>query len=172
MFSRLGPQLIKCPPPPPNGHILGPRDTWDPKQGLLGPHVACDQIRWAGISPRTAPNIGKIHFFGVFGPLWAPGGRKISPSPADPPKSNKVQIATAGGRTVESAKCTKIAQHERVSDRPINSRKLPGGAEPRLKRCAAGNIWFNPGLNPGPHPLWAGDRPPQSSKSRISGKNG
>ena len=33
-----------APSTPPNGHIPGPRDTSDPKQGSLGPHLARKQI--------------------------------------------------------------------------------------------------------------------------------
>ena len=33
--------------PPQNDHIPGPRDTWDPKQGSLGPHLACKHL-WSG----------------------------------------------------------------------------------------------------------------------------
>ena len=36
-----------APSAPQNGHIPGPRDTWDPKQGSLGPHLACKQL-WSG----------------------------------------------------------------------------------------------------------------------------
>ena len=51
-----------APSPPPNGHIPGPRDTWGPKQGTVGPHLACDQIWPAAVSSRMAPKTGKIHF--------------------------------------------------------------------------------------------------------------
>ena len=51
-----------APSAPQNGHTPGPRDTWDPTQGLLGPHLACKQIWSVGVSPRTAAKTGKIHF--------------------------------------------------------------------------------------------------------------
>ena len=51
-----------APSAPKNGHIPGPRDAWDPKQGSVGPHSACIQICLTGVSPRTAPKTGKIHF--------------------------------------------------------------------------------------------------------------
>ena len=72
-----------APSPPKNGHISGPRVTWDPKQGSLAPHLACNQIWSAGVSPGTAPKTGKSTFR-PFGPFRPPGGRKITPSPPDP----------------------------------------------------------------------------------------
>ena len=57
-----------APSPPQNGHISGPRDTWDPEQGSLGPHLACDQ----NLVGRENP------FFGIFGPFWAPDGLKMA----------------------------------------------------------------------------------------------
>ena len=98
LTNKTGPQPTKWPlAPPQNGHILGPRDTWDPKQGSLYPCLACDQMWSAGVSPRTAPKTGKIHFLGVFSLFCALGGRKISQSPRHPKTSGKPQIAAAGG---------------------------------------------------------------------------
>ena len=42
-----------APSAPRNGHIPGPRITWDPKQGSLGPHLACKQL-WSGGEPNGA----------------------------------------------------------------------------------------------------------------------
>ena len=47
-----------------------------------------------------------------------------------------------------------------------NPESSAGGAELRPKRRLARNIWFNPGLNLGPHPPWAGDRP----KNHLNGE--
>ena len=80
------------PSAPQNGHILGPKGTWDPTQGSLGPHLGCDQIWSAGISPRTAPKTRKIRYLD-FWPILGPGRpQKFSKSPG-PPKTSKSQIA-------------------------------------------------------------------------------
>ena len=65
LTDKTSPQPTKWPPAPQkNAHISGPRDTWVPKQGSLGLHLAYDQIWSAGVSPRTAIKSGKIQFFG------------------------------------------------------------------------------------------------------------
>ena len=162
LTEKTGPRPTKCPPPSPpkDGHTSGPRDTWDPKQGSSGPHLACTQIWSPGVSPRTAPNTGKIHFFGVFGPFRAPGGREI---PQDPQNPSKSSIAAAGGRTIESAKY-KLRNANAVPMGQMFTED-PGGAELRPKRRPAGNIWFNPGLNPGRHPPRAA---PSQGEKRVN----
>ena len=122
LTDRTGPQLTKRPPAPPrNGHTPGPRDTWNPKQGSLGPHLARKQIWSAGVSLRTAPKTGKIHFL-VFLARFRPrtGRRNFSKSPRHP-KISKSRIAATGGQTIGSHSCTKIAQRERDSDEPKKS---------------------------------------------------
>ena len=87
---------------PQSTRILGPRDTQEPKQGSVGPHSACDHIWSPGVSPRTAPKTGKTHFLAFlvrFRPRTGP--RNFSPRP---PKTSKLRIAAAGGRTIKSAK--------------------------------------------------------------------
>ena len=128
---------------------------------------------------RTARKTGKIHFFGVFGPFQAAGGRKVPP---DPEKSSQSGIAAAGGRTIESAKCKKLRNANTVPMGQDKTRKLPrtGGAESRPKRRPAGNIWFdpgpggnvwfNPGSNPGLQPPWVWDRPPKIANWRKTGQ--
>ena len=75
-----------APSPPQSARISHPSDTWDPKQGSLGPHSACNQIWAAGISPRTAPRPGKATFW-RFWPVAGPErAAKISPSLPDPLK--------------------------------------------------------------------------------------
>ena len=114
-----------APRPPQSARISDPRGTSDPKRGSLRPQLASDKIWSAGVSPRTAPKTGKIHFFSVFGPFRALCGREISLSPQDP-KTSTPRIAAAGGRTIESAKRTNIAQRKPGSDEPKNSRNLAG----------------------------------------------
>ena len=64
--QNRSPTDATAPAPPRNGRIPGPMDTWDPKQCSLAPHLARKQIWSAGVSPRTAPKTGKMHFFALF----------------------------------------------------------------------------------------------------------
>ena len=123
-----------APAPLQNTHLPSPKDTWDPKQGSVGPHLACDQIWSAGISSKTAPNTGKIHFLAFLARFGRRTGRRIFSKAPRHPKTSKSRIAAAGGRTIVSRGCTKVAQLERASDEPIFLPKIPGGAELRPKR--------------------------------------
>ena len=87
--NEMGPSPPAPPPQKKNGHIPGPRDTWGPKQGSLGPHLACNQIWSAAISPRANPKTGRIHF-GFFGPFQAPNGVAKFP-PESPPEKTPVE---------------------------------------------------------------------------------
>ena len=79
------------PSPPKNGHISGPRVTWDPKQGSLGPHIACDQIWWAGVAPRPAPKTGKLHFWAFLARVGPQTGSRNYPP--RPPKTSKSRVS-------------------------------------------------------------------------------
>ena len=62
----------------------GPRDTWDPKQGSVGPHLI-KFGRWV-FRPERPPRPGKStlwRFWPILGPEW---GGKISLSPPDTQK--------------------------------------------------------------------------------------
>ena len=73
--DKTGLQPTKWPPAPPQKRQNpGPRETWDPKQGPVGPHLACNQIWSAGVSSGTAPKTGKIDLLAFFGPFRAPNG--------------------------------------------------------------------------------------------------
>ena len=82
-----------------------------PQTGFTG---SAFSMRSNLVGGRFAQN-GPQDFFSAFGPFRAPGGHEISPSPPDPQKSSKSRIATAGGRTIESAKCTTVARRGRGS---------------------------------------------------------
>ena len=96
-----------------------------------------------------------------------PGRRQNSP---DPQKSSKSRIAAAGGQTIKSANCTKLRNANAVPMGPKSPENSPGGTELRPKRPSAGNIWFNPGSNPGPHPPRVGDRPQKPVNRDLPGK--
>ena len=112
LTDKTRPQPTKWPPAAPlSARISGPRDTWDPKQGSLGPHSACKQIS----SARTAAKTGKIHllvFLARFGPRTGP--RKST----RPPITSKSRIAAAGGRIIGSRGRTTVAQRSSGSDEP------------------------------------------------------
>ena len=82
-LQNRAPSDETVPNPPPNGHVSGPRVPWDPKRGSLRPH----QIWSVGDFAQNSPQNRENQPLGVFGPFWAPGGRKISLSPPDPSKN-------------------------------------------------------------------------------------
>ena len=80
-----------APSPTPKRPYLGSQGHVGPQ--TLGPHVACDQIWSAGVSPRADPKTGKIHlwaFLARFGPQA--GWQNFSKSPR-PPKTSKSRIS-------------------------------------------------------------------------------
>ena len=98
--QNRSPTDATAPSPPPNGHLPGPRDAWDPNQSSVDPHLASDQNWLAGVASTTAPKIGNIHFLvflACFGQRT--GRRNFSKSPRHP-KTSKSRIAAAGGRTI------------------------------------------------------------------------
>ena len=115
------------------GHISGPRVTWDPKQGSLGPHLACDQIWSAGVSPRTTPKTGKIHFWAFSARFMPWAAAKFLQVPQTPPKPSKWRISRGNRVKPPNVRrqSKKVAQRERGFDEPRNSRKLADGAELR-----------------------------------------
>ena len=117
---------------PQNGHILGPRDTRDPKQGSLGPHSACDQIWSAGDSPRADPKTRKIHFLA----FWARGVAKFLPGPQKPVNREFLKKTW-----VEPPNVVKVRKLRNVNAVPMSQKKvqkIPGGAELQLKRVYLG----------------------------------
>ena len=191
-FFRFGQNGLQ-PPPKKNGHNLGPRDTWDPKQGPLGPHLACDQTWSAGVSPRTAPKTGKGHLFGVLGPFRAPGGREVFLRPPDPVKvqynsncePSKVQnirsCATRTrfrwGKTVPKTppdRWRRVTAKTGPSSTRVRTRDLPDTyGSTRIRTRDLPDTYGSTRArdpDPGPRPPWVGDRPPKTSESRIAGK--
>ena len=137
-----------------------------------GPDPDDDQIWSAGVSPRTAPKDRKFSLLRHFWPVSGPGRPRNFLKTPQNPVNHGLRPQKAEPSNHRKCKMYEVAQRERGSDGPTNSRKLPGGTELRQKRRPArniwfnpgsnpgpaGNIWFNPGPNPGPHPPWAGDR--------------
>ena len=82
--QNRSPTKETAPSPHPNGHILGPRDTWDPKQGSLGPHFARKQISSAGV--QNGPQDRENPLFGVFAPFQAQNRAKFLPKVPQTPK--------------------------------------------------------------------------------------
>ena len=98
-----------APSSPQNGHIWGPGDVWEPKQGV---RLACDQIC---ISPRAAK---KSTFWVVLARFGPPAGAKLRKVPQTPnnPANRELRPQKA-----EPSKVAKVAQHERGSDEPEKS---------------------------------------------------
>ena len=114
-----------------NGHIPGPRDKWDPKQGSLGPHLACK--RRGASSPERPPRPGKSTFW-RFCPFSGPKrGREISLSPPDPRKPVNRELPDNFLSTTQRRQSKKVTQRKRSSDEVKIFRKLPAGAELRPK---------------------------------------
>ena len=87
-----------------------------PRTGFTGSAFSMQTTLVGGYLAQDLEN----PLFGVFGQFRALNGAA---------KTSKSRIGTAGGRTIGSRRCTKVAQRERASDEPTISRKLPGGAD-------------------------------------------
>ena len=74
--------------------------------------------------------------FGVFAPFRAPNGAVKFLQVPQTPKTSKLRIAAAGGRTIGSRGRTKVAKRSPGSEEPKKSRKLSGGTELRPKKCS------------------------------------
>ena len=116
-----------------HGFLLMRARGWDPKQGSLGPHLACDQIWSAGVSPRTTPKTGKIHFWAFSARFMPWAAAKFLQVPQTPPKPSKWRISRGNRVKPPNVRrqSKKVAQRERGFDEPRNSRKLADGAELR-----------------------------------------
>ena len=124
-----------APSPTPKRPYLGSQGHVGPQ--TLGPHVACDQIWSAGVSPRADPKTGKIHFLvflARFGAQTGPQNFSQSPRPA---KTIKPRIARKS-KTTQCCQSKKNAQRDCSSAEPKISRKLPAGAELRLEQFFVG----------------------------------
>ena len=152
LANKTGPQPTKCPPAPPqSGHNLGPRDTWDPKQGSPGPHLACDQIGLAPFHPERPPRPGTSTFSASLVRLGPQAAVKFPQTPQNPVNR---KLGPQEAATIESAKYTKLRNANAV---PMGQ-NVPENS-PVAHLGLAGNVWFNLCWTPGPHPPWAGDRP-------------
>ena len=110
-------------------------------------------------------------FRGIFGPFQAPGGREISLSPPDPPKSSELRPQEAKLSKLQTVRSFATRTRFRWAKKiPESHRRQPSssrnGAELRPKRRPAGNIWFNPG----PHPPRVGDHPQKPVTRELPGK--
>ena len=134
--DKSGPQPTERPPAAPqNGHMSGPWVIWNPKQGSLGPHIACDQIRSAGAFAQNSPQARENPiwvFLACFGPRAA---TKFLQVPKTPPKTSISRISrkTSGG-TTQRRQSEKVAQRKRNFHEPEKSWKRAGGAELRPKQ--------------------------------------
>ena len=70
---------------------------------------------------QNGPQDRENQIFVVSGLFWAPGGRETSPSPPDPQKLVKRELAENFLNATQHRQSKKVAQRERGSDKPKNS---------------------------------------------------
>ena len=135
--DKPGPQHMKWPPAPPRAPVPRAPGTHRTPSGVHWLHTQ-HAIKFGrrAFRPERPPRLGNP-LFRCFWPVAGPGWpQNFSQSPRTP-KPSKSRIAAAGGQTIESAKRTKVAQHEQGSGAPKKSPKLSGGTEVRPKQRPA-----------------------------------
>ena len=131
---------------PRNGHISGPRDTWDPKQGSPGPHLAEN-------GPQYRENSAFWRFCPVSGPKR---GCESSLSPPDPPKPVNRELRPQEAEPLEVAVAQKLRNAYAFpmgQNFPENSLVAPSyGQKPALEGGGGGGGGSTHAAPPPPKP--------------------